>query len=54
MLPNETDQREGIKVAFKIITKRTSAQDGKIKAKTTFYVSSNETDDSNNVWFMRD
>jgi len=35
-------------------TKRTSAQDGKMKAKATFHVSSNGTDDPNNVWFMRD
>jgi len=55
MRPNENDQQEGRKFALKIIiTKRTSAQDGKMKAKTTFHVSSNETDDSDNVWFMRD
>ena len=38
----------------KIITKRTSAQDGKRKTKSTFHVSLNENDDADDVWYMRD
>jgi len=37
-----------------IIKIMTFAQDEKMKAKATFHVSSNETNDSDNVWFMRD
>ena len=33
---------------------RTSTQDRKRKRKSTFHVSSNENDDSDNVWYMRD
>jgi len=55
MHPNETNQQGERKFALKIIiTMMISAQDGKMKAKATFHVSLNETDDSNNVWFMRD
>jgi len=55
MRTNKNGQQEGRKITLeKKITNRKYTQDGKMKAKATFHVSSNETDESVNVWFMRD